>query len=228
MAASAAGDQAIARRGILGRKLGMTRYFDERGRQVAVTVVEAGPCVVVQCKTPEADGYTAVQLGFWPAKPARINRPLQGHFRKVSVAPRKVLREFAWDGDLPEAGSEFGVDVFAAGQRVDVVGVSKGKGFAGVIKRHHARRGPMSHGSKYHRRVGSLNAGTTPSRVFKGRQMPGRMGARRATVSDLEIVRVDPERNLLLLRGGVPGIRGSFVAIRTAKKAVRAAVRAKA
>lgn len=228
MAGSTAGGKAITRKGLLGRKLGMTRYFDERGRQVAVTVLQAGPCVVVQRKTAETDGYAALQIGFWPAKLSRVNRPLQGHFRKVSVTPRRLLREFVWDGDGPEVGSEFGVDVFAAGERVDVIGVSKGKGFAGVIKRHHARRGPMTHGSKYHRRVGSLNAGTTPSRVFKNRQMPGRMGGRRATVSDLEIVRVDTERNLLLLRGGVPGIRGSFVAIRTANKAVRAAVRANA
>ncbi len=227
MAASAAGVKATVRRGLIGRKLGMTRYFDERGRQVPVTVVQAGPCVVVQRKTPETDGYTAVQLGYWPAKPSRINRPLQGHFRKVSITPRRVLRELAWDGDLPEPGTELGVGLFEAGERVDVIGISKGKGFAGVIKRHHARRGPMSHGSKYHRRVGSLNAGTTPSRVFKNRQMPGRMGASRATVSYLEVVRVDPDRNVILVRGGVPGTRGSFVVIRTAKKALRAAARAK-
>jgi large subunit ribosomal protein L3 len=214
------------RRGILGRKLGMTRVFDEKGRQIAVTVVEAGPCVVVQHRTPDVDGYSALQVGFLPAKPSRVTRPLQGHFRKVGVTPRRLLREIAWDGDAPELGSEYRVDVFQAGERVDVIGVSKGKGFAGVIKRHHARRGPMSHGSKYHRRVGSLNAGTTPSRVFKNRQMPGRLGGRRATVSDLEIVRVDAERNVLLLRGGVPGRRGAFVAVRTARKAVRAAERA--
>lgn len=212
-----------ARRGILGRKLGMTRVFDEKGRQIPVTVLEAGPCVVVQHKTVETDGYAAVQVGFLPRKPSRVNRPLLGHYRKVGVTPRRVLREFVWDGEVPAPGAEFGVDVFASGARVDVIGVSKGKGFAGVIKRHHARRGPMAHGSKYHRRVGSLNAGTTPARVFKNRQMPGRLGGKRATVSGLEIVRVDPERNLLLLRGGVPGIRGAIVAVRTAKKARRGA-----
>ena len=217
---------AVVRRGILGRKLGMTRVFDERGRQMAVTVVQAGPCVVVQRKTPETDGYAAIQVGFGSVKPSRLTRPLQGHFRKVSVTPRRVLREFVWDGEAPAVGAEFTVDIFEAGQRVDVIGVSKGKGFAGVIKRHHARRGPMSHGSKYHRRVGSLNAGTTPSRVFKGRQMPGRLGGRRATSSDIEIVRIDVERQVILLRGGVPGVRGALVAIRTAAKALRAAARA--
>ncbi len=217
---------AVVRRGILGRKLGMTRVFDERGRQVAVTAVQAGPCVVVQHRTSERDGYEAVQVGFGTRKPSRVNRPMQGHYRKVNVAPRQVLREFAWDGDVPPLGSDVSVDLFEAGQRVDVIGKSKGKGFAGVIKRHHARRGPMSHGSKYHRRVGSLNSGTTPSRVFKNRQMPGRLGGRRATVSDVEIVRVDRERQVLLLRGGVPGVPGSVVAIRTAAKALRAAARA--
>lgn len=224
MAAASAG---TAHKGILGRKLGMTRVFDEKGRQIPVTVVEAGPCVVVQHKTVETDGYAALQIGFLPRKPSRVTRPMQGHFRKVNVTPRRILREFLWDGETPALGAEFTVDVFAAGERVDVTGVSKGKGFAGVIKRHHFSRGPMAHGSKYHRRVGSLNAGTTPSRVFKNRKMPGRMGGRRATVSGLEVVRVDVERHLLLLRGGVPGIRGAFVAIRTAKKAAHGAVQAK-
>jgi large subunit ribosomal protein L3 len=221
MAASATA--TVARKGILGRKLGMTRVFDEQGRQIAVTVIQAGPCVVVQHKTPERDGYAAVQVGYWPAKPSRVTRPLQGHFRKVGVTPRRVLREFVWDGEPPAPGTEYTVEIFRAGDRVDVIGVSKGKGFAGVVKRHHARRGPMSHGSKYHRRVGALNSGTSPARVFKNRQMPGRMGGRRTTVSDLEVVRVDPERHLLLVKGGVPGSRGAFVAIRTAKKALRQA-----
>lgn len=214
------------RRGILGRKLGMTRVFDEQGRQIPVTVVEAGPCVVVQVKTQESDGYRAVQLGFLPCKPGRVTRPMLGHYRRVNASPRRVLREFAWDGDAPVAGAELTVELFAPGELVDVTGVSKGRGFAGMIKRHHARRGPMSHGSKYHRRVGSLNAGTSPSRVFKGRHMPGRLGGRRATVAGLQIVRVDAERHLLLLRGGVPGVRGALVAIRTASKRLRAAGRA--
>lgn len=223
----AAASGGAARRGILGRKLGMTRVFDERGRQIPVTVLEAGPCVVVQCKTVDSDGYAAVQVGFMHRKASRVTRPMQGHFRKVNVTPRRILREFLWDGESPGAGQEYTVNVFAAGERVDVTGVSKGKGFAGVIKRHHARRGPMAHGSKYHRRVGSLNAGTTPSRVFKNRQMPGRMGGKRATVSGLEVVRVDTERHLLLVRGGVPGIRGALVAVRTAKKAAAGGGKAK-
>ncbi len=218
MAAASAG---AGRRGLLGRKLGMTRVFDEQGRQVPVTVIEAGPCVVVQRKTMETDGYAALQIGFLSRKASRVTRPMQGHFRKVGVSPRQVLREFAWDGEPPAVGEEFAVEIFETGTRVDVTGIGKGKGFAGVIKRHHARRGPMAHGSKYHRRVGSLNAGTTPARVFKNRQMPGRMGGKRATVSGLQVVRVDTERHLLLLRGGVPGIRGALVAIRTAKKQVR-------
>jgi large subunit ribosomal protein L3 len=218
-------DGAVLRRGILGRKLGMTRIFDAEGRQLAVTAVQAGPCVVVQHRIPERDGYSAVQVGYGLRKPTRVNRPLQGHYRKVGVTPRRVLREFAWDGELPGLGSEYAVDIFTAGERVDVVGKSKGHGFSGVIKRHHARRGPMSHGSKYHRRVGSLNAGTTPSRVFKNRQMPGRLGGGRTTVSDVEGVRGDRERNVLLLRGGVPGSRGAIVAVRTAAKALRAAAR---
>lgn len=207
------------RRGILGRKLGMTQVFDESGRQVPVTVVEAGPCVVVQLKTPERDGYAAVQVGFGAVKPSRVNRPLAGHYRRAGVAPRRRLAEFAWDGEPPPVGSEYTVEIFRAGERVDVTGVSKGKGTAGVVKRYHAGRGPMSHGSKYHRRVGSLNAGTTPARVWKNRHMPGRMGARRATVKGLQVVRVDAERNLLLLRGAVPGVRGALVAVRAGTRA---------
>ena len=209
-------------RGILGRKVGMTRIFDDAGRQIPVTVIEAGPCVVVQRKTPEVDGYSAVQVGFGRRKASRVNGPLRGHYRKVNATPRLVLREFAWDGDVPEPGSEYAVDIFSAGDIVDVSGRGKGKGFAGVIKRHHARRGPMSHGSKYHRRVGSLNAGTTPARVFKGRQMPGRLGGGHVTVSSLEIVRVDVERAALLVRGAVPGRRGAIVAVRTAKRTLAA------
>ena len=211
-----AGPQTV--RGILGRKVGMTRVFDEAGRQIPVTVIQAGPCLVVQHKTVEIDGYSAVQVGFGVRKTSRVNSPLRGHYRRVNAAPRQVLREFTWEGELPALGSEYTVEVFSAGDRVDVTGKSKGKGFAGVIKRHHARRGPMSHGSKYHRRVGSLNAGTTPSRVFKGRQMPGRLGGGRVTVSGLEVVRVDRERNVILLRGGVPGSRGTVLAVRTAKR----------
>jgi large subunit ribosomal protein L3 len=206
----------VSRRGLLARKIGMTRLFDEAGRVMAVTVLEAGPCVVVQHRTRERDGYEAVQLGFGPVKPSRVNRPMAGHFRRWGVPPVRHLAEFRWDGELPPVGSEVRADLFAPGDRVDVTGISKGKGFAGVIKRHHARRGPMSHGSKYHRRVGSLNAGTSPARVFKNRQMPGHMGAQRTTVKGLRVVRVDPERNLLVVRGAVPGVRGAVLRVRAA------------
>jgi large subunit ribosomal protein L3 len=201
-------------KGILGRKVGMTQVFDDRGRQIPVTVVEAGPCVVVQAKTPERDGYAAVQLGFGTIRESRVNKPLRGHFARAGVAPRRVLREFHWSDGAPEPGQEVTVAIFGAGERVDVVG---------NIKRHHGRRGPMSHGSKYHRRVGSLNAATQPARVFKGRKMPGHMGDERVTVLSGEVVRVDAERNLLLLRGGVPGVRGAVLAIRDAVRPRRGA-----
>jgi large subunit ribosomal protein L3 len=207
-------------KGILGRKLGMTQVFDDQGRQVPVTVVAAGPCAVVQRRTPERDGYAAVQLAFGDVKASRLNKPELGHFRRAGVTPRRLVREIRWDGaDAPEVGQEVTVGIFSAGERVDVTGRSKGKGFAGVVKRHHAGRGPMSHGSKYHRRVGSLNAATRPSRVFKGRQMPGHMGSVRVTVQGLELVRVDPERHLLLVKGAVPGVRGAWLTIRASKKA---------
>jgi large subunit ribosomal protein L3 len=210
-------------KGILGKKLGMTQVFDDKGRQVPVTVVAAGPCAVVQRRTPERDGYAAVQLAFGEVKQSRLNKPELGHFKRAGVTPRKLVREIRWDGaDVPEVGQEVTVGMFAAGELVDVIGRSKGKGYAGVIKRHHARRGSMTHGSKYHRRVGSLNAGTSPSRVFKGRQMPGHLGSARVTVQGLELVRVDAERNLLLVKGAVPGYRGAWVTVQTAKKPARA------
>ena len=206
-------------KGLLGKKLGMTQIFDDKGRQVPVTVVAAGPCAVVQRRTPERDGYAAIQLGFGDVKPSRVNKPETGHFKKAGITPRRLVREIRWDGpDAPDVGQEVTVGIFAAGELVDVIGRSKGKGYAGVIKRYHAGRGSMTHGSKYHRRVGSLNAGTSPSRVFKGRQMPGRMGGGRITVAGLEVVRVDPERSALLVRGAVPGRRGAIVAVRAAKR----------
>ncbi len=204
---------------ILGRKLGMTQVFDDRGRLLPVTVVEAGPCVVVQKKTRARDGYDAIQVGFGEVKEQRLTRPLRGHFRKAGVAPRRILREFRVDDpDAYQVGQEIRVDVFAPGERVDVTGISRGRGFAGVIKRHHQRRGPMSHGSKYHRRVGSLGASTFPARVFKGKGMPGRLGGDRVTVQGLELVRVDPERNVLLIKGSVPGVRGACLMIRASRK----------
>ncbi len=207
-------------KGILGRKIGMTQVFDAHGRLLPVTVVEAGPCVVVQKKTLPTDGYEALQVGFGSVKANRVNRPLGGHFKKAGVTPRRLLREFrVSDAGAYHVGQEIRVDVFQPGELVDVTGTSRGKGYAGVIKRHNQRRGPMSHGSKYHRGVGTLGAATHVSRVFKGKKMPGRMGGERVTVQGLELVRVDTERNLLLIKGAVPGPRGAFLTIRSSTKA---------
>lgn len=205
-------------KGILGRKVGMTQIFDDEGRQIPVTVVLAGPCAVVRRRTTERDGYEAVQLGFGDVKERRVTRPVLGWYRKVGLQPRRLLREFRDWPQAPETGQEVTVGIFAPGERVDVTGRSKGKGFAGVRKRHHMRRGPMSHGSKYHNRVGSMGGSSEPSRVFKGRRLPGHMGDARATVQGLRVIRVDEERNLLLIKGGVPGVRGAFVAVRASKK----------
>ncbi|PZN08802.1 MAG: 50S ribosomal protein L3 [Bacillota bacterium] len=204
--------------GLLGRKLGMTQIFDEEGRAVPVTVVQAGPCVVVQKKTEEKDGYRALQLGFGEIKEKKVNKPMAGHFRKAGVKPVRYLREFRLDDDGEEdryeVGQELTVELFSAGEYVDVTGISKGKGFLGPIARHGFGRGPMSHGSKYHRGPGSLGSSTFPGRVFKGRKMAGRTGGERVTVRGLKVVRVDPERNLLLIQGAVPGPRGGIVSIR--------------
>lgn len=202
--------------GVLGRKVGMTQVFDDSGRMIPVTVLEVTPCTVVQVKTPERDGYSAVQLGSEPVKEAKTNKPLRGHFARAGVGPHRILREFrVGDASTFEVGQTVGVDIFDVGQRVDVTGRSKGKGFAGSIKRHGFSRGPMSHGSRYHRGPGSLGASADPSRVFRGRKLPGRMGFDRVTVRGLEVVRVDPDRNLLLLKGAVPGPRGNLVTVRT-------------
>ncbi|MBX6350153.1 MAG: 50S ribosomal protein L3 [Clostridia bacterium] len=203
-------------KGILGRKLGMTQVFDADGRAWAVTVVEAGPCPVVARRTVARDGYDAVQLGFGPARPRRLTRPLLGHFRRAGVEPHRLLREIRWGEGAPAEGEVVTCAIFQPGEFVDVTGRSRGKGFAGVVKRHGAGRGPMSHGSKYHRRVGSLGGSSFPSRVFKGKPMPGHMGAERVTVKNLQIFATDPERNLLLIRGAVPGPRGAALLIRAA------------
>lgn len=209
-------------RGILGRKLGMTQIFDESGRAVAVTVIEAGPCRVVAKRTPEKHQYRAVQLGFEEARPSRVTKAEAGHAQKAGVPTPRVLREIrTQEGqglDGLEVGAEVRADVFQAGDRVDVTGISKGKGYAGPIKRWNFNRGPMTHGSMYHRRVGSLNA-TDPARVFKGRKMPGRMGGKRRTVQSLQVVQVDPERNLLLVKGAVPGPRRGLLLIRESVRA---------
>lgn len=194
----------------------MTQVFDEQGKAVPVTVIEAGPCIVVNIRTPERDGYAALQLGHEEVRGEKLTRPLRGQFTKVKVKPQRFLREIRVSAeDLEEfaVGQEIKVDVFSPGDYVDVRGISKGKGFAGGIKRHGMHRGPMKHGSKYHRRPGSLGA-KGPARVFKGRKLPGRMGGEAVTVQHLRVVQVDPARNLLLLRGAVPGPRVGLILIR--------------
>lgn len=208
------------KKAILGKKVGMTQVFDSEGRALPVTVIEAGPNVVVQKKTVENDGYAAIQVGFVDAKERRVANPLKGHFAKAKVATKKYLRELRLEGaDSFEVGQELKADVFTVGERVDVSGVSKGKGFAGAIKRHNFHRGPMTHGSKYHRAAGSMGASSDPSRTFKGKKLPGHMGSQNVTVQNLEIVMVDPEKNVILVKGGVPGIRGSLVMIKDSVKA---------
>jgi large subunit ribosomal protein L3 len=209
-------------KGLFGTKVGMTQIFDEQGQAIPVTVVQVEPCRVVQKKTSATDGYEAIQVGIGTAKPQRVNKPLKGHFARANVEPARYLREIRIeDSEVMqglEVGQELRADLFQEGEYVDVTGTSKGKGFAGAIKRWNFHRGPMSHGSMYHRRVGSLGA-TDPQRVFKGRKLPGRMGGVRRTVQGLQIVKVDPERNLLLIRGSVPGPKGALLEIRETVKA---------
>jgi len=207
------------KKGILGKKLGMTQVFAEDGTLIPVTVVEAGPCVVTQIKTQEKDGYNAIQLGFGNIREKLVNKPLKGHFEKAGVPLRRYLREFKFENvNEYQVGDEIKADIFANGDRVDVVGKSKGKGFAGSIKRWNQHRGPMSHGSKYHRGPGSMGATTSPGRVFKTKNLPGRMGNERVTVQNLEVVKVDAERNLLLIKGSVPGPKGSMLIIKESVK----------
>lgn len=207
-------------KGILGKKVGMTQIFTPEGKAVPVTVVEAGPCVVVQKKTVSTDGYEAIQLGFGTKKENKTNKPMKGHFNKANVKPFRFLHELrvAPDADY-SVGQEIKADVFAEGEWVDVTGTTKGKGFAGVIKRWNFNRAPMAHGSMYHRRPGSLGA-TDPARVFKGRKMPGRLGGDQVTTQGLQVVKVDAQRNLLLIKGSVPGANGAYVVVKkTVKRA---------
>ena len=212
------------KKAILGKKIGMTQVFLDDGRVVPVTVVLAGPCTVVQKKTVETDGYEAVQVGFDELTETRAkklkNKPELGHFKKAGVEPTRVLREFRLD-DISsiEVGQKITVDTFAAGDRVDVSGVSKGHGYSGVVQRWNQHTGPMKHGSKYHRGVGSMSANSDPSRVFKNKHMPGHYGVEKVTIQNLSVVRVDAERNLLLVRGAVPGPNGGLVIVRGAVKA---------
>ncbi|MFM8237250.1 MAG: 50S ribosomal protein L3 [Actinomycetota bacterium] len=213
----------MANKGILGRKLGMTQVFDDENRVVPVTVIEAGPCRVVQIKTPERDGYAAVQLAYGETKVNRLSKPELGHLRKADAAPAKYLAELRVD-DLTgfEVGQVLAADVFAAGERVDVTGISKGHGFSGVMKRHNFKGQGASHGNhKKHRAPGSIGACATPARVFKGLRMAGQYGNERVTTLNLTVVEGDAERNLILVKGAVPGPAGGLVFVRSAVKAGR-------
>ena len=208
------------KKAILTTKVGMTQIFNEDGVLTPVTVLQAGPCVVTQVKTVENDGYSAIQVGFGNNREKLVNKPMRGHFAKAGVANKRFVKEFRLeDAESYTLGQEIKADVFAAGDKVDATAKSKGKGFQGAIKRHGQSRGPMAHGSKYHRHAGSNGSATTPGRVFKGKHMPGHMGAVRVTVQNLEVVRVDAEQNLILVKGSVPGPKKSLVMIKESVKA---------
>ena len=208
------------KKAILTTKVGMTQVFSEDGVLTPVTVLQAGPCVVTQVKTVENDGYRAVQVGFGDIREKLVNKPKKGHFAKAGVTAKRFLKEFRLeDAESYTLGQEIKADVFAAGDKVDATAKSKGKGFQGAIKRHGQSRGPMAHGSKYHRHAGSNGSATTPGRVFKGKHMPGHMGAVRVTVQNLEVVSVDAEKNLILVKGAVPGPKKSLVMLKESVKA---------
>ena len=205
---------------LIGKKVGMTQIFDEKGNVIPVTVIEAGPCNVVQVKTVETDGYNAIQLGFGAVKENKVNKPIKGHFAKAKITPMKHLREFRVnDVSSVKVGDEIKADTFAQGDSVDIQGITKGKGFQGVIKRHGQSRGPMGHGSMYHRRPGSMGPTSTPGRVFKGKKLPGHMGAETVTIQNLQVVAVDLDKNALLVKGSVPGNKGSILKIKNSVKA---------
>lgn len=205
-------------KGILGKKLGMTQVFGENGIVVPVTVIEVGPCIVLQKKDVETDGYEAIQIGFDDKKEQRANNPEKGHAKKANTAPKRYIKEIRGvDISGYEVGQEVKADLFAAGEIVDVTGTSKGKGFQGVIKRHGQSRGPMAHGSRYHRRPGSMGA-VDAARVFKGKKLPGRMGGEKVTIQGLEVIKIDTERNLLLVKGAIPGPKKSFVTVKSTIK----------
>ena len=208
----------LFRSAILAKKVGMTQIFNEAGELVPVTVLQAGPCVVTQVKTIENDGYEAVQVGFEDIREKLVNKPVKGMFDKAGVSYKRYVREFKLEGEY-SVKDEIKVDVFEAGDKIDATAIAKGKGFQGAIKRHGQSRGPMAHGSKYHRHAGSNGSCSTPSRVFKGKKMPGHMGGKKVTTQNLEVVRVDVEKNLLLVKGAVPGPKKSLVTIKESVKA---------
>ena len=204
---------------ILAKKLGMTQIFDEAGKVIPVTVIEAGPNAVIQKKTVENDGYEAVQVGFVDLKEKKTNKPTKGHFAKAGVAPKKFIKEFRLDDvSALNVGDEIKADIFEAGEKVDVAGISKGKGYAGTIKRWGQHRGPMTHGSGYHRGPGSMGMCSDPGRVFKGKRLPGHMGVERVTIQNLAVVRVDAEKNIILIKGGVPGPKGGLLIVKNTVK----------
>ena len=205
---------------IIGKKLGMTQIFDETGRVIPVTIIEAMPNVIAQVKNVETDGYNAIQLAYGEVKESRVNKPVKGHFSKAGITPKKHLREFRVDSvDSYKVGDEIKADTFTAGDKIDVQGTSKGKGFQGVIKRHGQSRGPMGHGSMYHRRPGSMGPTSTPGRVFKGKKLPGHMGVDTITIQNLDVVKVDMDKNVILVKGSVPGVKGAILKIKTSVKA---------
>ena len=208
------------KKGIIGKKIGMTQIFDEKGNVIPVTVIEAEGNIVAQVKTVETDGYNAIQLGYGDVKDKHINKPEAGHFAKAKLSNKKHLREFRLDSvDGVNVGDEIKVDTFQAGDKIDVQGTSKGKGFQGVIKRHGQSRGPMGHGSMYHRRPGSMGPTSTPGRVFKGKKLPGHMGRVTVTIQNLDVVKVDLDKNAILVKGSVPGAKGAILKLKTSVKA---------
>ena len=208
------------KKGLIGKKIGMTQIFNEEGKVIPVTVIEAGPCVVSQVKTEETDGYNSIQLGFGAIKESKVNKPERGHFTKANIAPARYLREFRVDSiEDVKVGDELKADIFMAGDKIDIQGTSKCKGFQGVIKRHGQHRGPMGHGSMYHRRPGSMGSTSTPGRVFKGKKLPGHMGAETVTIQNLEVIKVDLDKNIILVKGSVPGAKGSILKIKSSVKA---------
>lgn len=207
------------KKAMIGRKIGMTQIFDETGKVIPVSVVLAGPCTVIQKKTVEKDGYSAIKVGFEEIREKLVTKPVKGQYAKVSVSPKRFLREFRTeDADKYNVGDVLKADVFTAGEKVDVSGISIGKGYAGVIKRYHASRGPETHGSKFHRAVGSMGASSFPARTFKNKHLPGHMGNLHVTVQNLDIVRADPEKNIILIRGGIPGPKKGLVLIKDSVK----------